>query len=196
MISVSGVSSVSSVFSLLHGWNALKRTDWRLLFLIAAITHLVGCGFALKGAAPPLPFQTLSLQAASASDLAAGVTTALLAQGVQIEPQHHAHLPRLALQNEHYDKTVLSTTTTGRVREYQLTQSVTVQLFDALGQVWLEPMTLTQSRSFIYNDNQVLAKSLEEQHVSQDMQQALISAVLGRLQASRNVPLPVPFASP
>lgn len=151
---------------------------------------LAGCGFALKGSSKPLPFKTIQLQAAANSALVADVSARLLAKGVQLSKQPDAAEPRLALLDEVRDKTVSSTTTTGRVREFKLRQQVTVQVLGDAGQVWLEPVTLVQTRDFAYNDSQVLAKEIEEQALYKDMQQELVLAVMRRIDATTTQAMP------
>jgi LPS-assembly lipoprotein len=166
----------------------MNRTPFtRTALLVAASIALVACGFALKGASAPLPFTTVQLQAPANSLLVADVTAKLSSKGVTLSTQAAAAVPRIALLDEVRDKTVASTTTTGRVREYRLNQRVTVQVFGPAGQVWLEPVTLVQNRDFAYNDSQLLAKEIEEQALYKDMQQELVLAIMRRLDATRTI---------
>ncbi len=158
--------------------------------VIGSLLLLSACGFALKGSAKPLPFKSVQLQAAANSVLAEDIHTRLQAKGVQLNTLADSATPRLALLDEIRDKTVASTTTTGRVREFKLRQQVTVQLLGDVGQVWLEPVTLVQTRDFSYNDSQVLAKEIEEQALYKDMQLELVLAVMRRLDAAANLPMP------
>ena len=160
------------------------------LLAIIALSGLSACGFALKGASAPLPFSRVQLQASANSVLAAPVSARLLAQGVALDTQPSAAVPRIALLAEVRDKAVASTTTTGRVREFKLNQRVTVQVFGSAGQLWLEPVTLVQSRDFAYNDSQILAKEIEEQALYKDMQTELVLAIMRRIEATRNTPMP------
>ncbi len=169
--------------------NVLLRA-LAILLAVSALCALSACGFALKGAAAPLPFTSVQLQAPANSLLVADVSARLVAKGLTLNTQASAAVPRIALEGEVRDKFVSSTTTTGRVREYKLNQRVTLQLLDGAGQVWLEPVTLTQSRDFAYNDSQILAKELEEQSLYKEMQQELVLAIMRRLDAARNTPAP------
>jgi LPS-assembly lipoprotein len=112
------------------------------------------------------------------------LSAALSAKGVLlvvVSDNSAATLPRLILSDEQRDKAVLSTSTAGRVREYQLNQRVTMQLSDNKGNVWLEPVTFTRQRDFSYSDSRVLAKELEERTLYQTMQHELVLAILARL---------------
>jgi LPS-assembly lipoprotein len=149
--------------------------------LALGMLGLSACGFALKGSAALLPFKSVQLQAPGNSLLAADIISRLSSKGVALNTVASAASPRIALSDEVRDKSVASTTTTGRVREFKLRQTVTVQVLGDAGQVWLEPVTLVQQRDFAYNDSQVLAKEIEEQVLYQDMQQELVLAVMRRL---------------
>jgi LPS-assembly lipoprotein len=155
-----------------------------------SLASLSACGFALKGDSKPFPFSQVQLQASANSLLIADVLSRLTAKQVTLNTRPDAAVPRIALTNETKDKTVLSTTTTGRVREFQLKQSVVIQVFGPAGQAWLEPVTLVQSRDFAYNDSQILAKELEEQALYKDMQLELVLAIMRRLEATRTTPVP------
>jgi LPS-assembly lipoprotein len=162
----------------------------RTALVLTALAALSACGFALKGAAAPLPFSSVQLQAPANSQLASDVIARLSAKGVALNTQAAAGAPRIALLDETRNKAVASTTTTGRVREFKLTQKVTVQVFGTAGQLWLEPVTLVQSRDFAYNDSQILAKEIEELALYKDMQQELVLAIMRRLEATRTTPMP------
>ncbi len=166
-----------------------------LIFFGLAVAVLSACGFALKGSTAALPFKTVQLQAPSNSLLAAEIISRLSSKGVALNTVASSAAPRIALQDEVRDKSVASTTTTGRVREYKLRQTVTVQVFGDAGQVWLEPVTLVQQRDFAYNDSQILAKEIEERALYQDMQQELILAVMRRLDTLAKIPMPAAVSS-
>jgi LPS-assembly lipoprotein len=171
----------------------LSVLPWFVLCLLCAALN--GCGFALKGSTSPLPFKTAQFQAQANSTLATEVIARLTGKGVQMITQATSDAPRIALLDEVRDKSVASTTTTGRVREYKLRQQVTLQVFDAAGQLWLEPVTLVQYRDFAYNDSQVLAKDIEEQALYKDMQHELVQALMRRLETLSKVPKPTAAAS-
>jgi LPS-assembly lipoprotein len=146
---------------------------------------LVGCGFSLKGSSKPLPFVALKLQAESNTWLLNDLTSRLSGKGVRVfvpaDARQVTDLPLLVLTDERRDKTVLSTNAAGRVREYQLRQSVTMRLFDAQNNVWLDAITLSKQRDFTYNDNLRLAKEIEEADLYRTIQDELTQAVLARL---------------
>ena len=88
------------------------------------------------------------------------------------------------LLGEQRDKIILSLSTSGQPREYQLRYRVAYSLHDAKGGVYISPTTLILRRDITFND-QVLAKEYEEQLLYQDMQSDMVQQILRRMQASR-----------
>jgi LPS-assembly lipoprotein len=181
-------------------YNSVMKNAVNLAWLPRHFAHIAvalgvlglsACGFALKGSTAPLPFKSVQLQAPGNSLLAADIISRLSSKGIALNTVASAASPRIALLDEVRDKSVASTTTTGRVREFKLRQTVTVQVLGAAGQVWLEPVTLVQQRDFAYNDSQILAKEIEEQALYQDMQQELVLAVMRRLDTLAKTPMPL-----
>jgi LPS-assembly lipoprotein len=161
-----------------------------MLGLLTVLTALTGCGFTLKGTSKSLPFTALGVQIAANSTMLPELSAALSAKGVLlvvVSDNSAATLPRLILSDEQRDKAVLSTSTVGRVREYQLNQRVTMQLSDNKGNVWLDPVTFTRQRDFNYSDSRVLAKELEERTLYQTMQHELVLAILARLEMANEL---------
>jgi LPS-assembly lipoprotein len=154
------------------------------------LCHFAGCGFALKGVTQPLPFSALQLQTQSNSYLASDVSAALQRRGVTLSTDAKAAVPRLALTGETRSRSVLSTNVNGRVREFQLAHSVTVQVWDGQGREWLAPVVYTQTRDLSYDETKVLAKESEEQALYKDMQSELLMTVMRRLEATRNAASP------
>lgn len=154
------------------------------------LVSLSACGFALKGASQPLPFKSVQLQAQANSYLSPEIQKKLSAQGIRLSLDPTEALPRIGLNKELRERTVLTTNTNGRVREYQLRHTVTVQVWDGQGKEWLSPTTFTQSRDLSFNENQLLAKEAEEIALYKNMQDELIAAIMRRLDATRSTAAP------
>lgn len=158
-----------------------------LVVYVLVMCVLAGCGFTLKHNSKPLPFITIRLQTDASSLLLNTVKTSLIAKGIHVvlnADSEALSLPLLLLSNERREKVVLSTNAAGRVREYQLRQSVTIRLFDDQNNIWLDTITLNKQRDFTYNDNLMLAKELEEADLYRTIQDELNQAILTRLSAA------------
>lgn len=151
-----------------------------LLLLFAA-----GCGFQLRSAAT-LPFDTLFVQAPPGSQfapqfkrvVASGSSTRVL--GSQKEAA-----VTLALLGETREKTILSLSGTGRVREFQLRYRVTYRLLDKNGIEAYPAGEILLTRDFSFNDQDTLSKESEEALLFRDMQSDAVQQLLRRMQAAK-----------
>jgi LPS-assembly lipoprotein len=83
------------------------------------------------------------------------------------------------------DKSVLSLSSGGRVREYLLTKRVVFAVRDAAGRDWLLPNEITIRRNYTFNESEVLAREAQEQRLLREMQTDAVQQVLRRLQAAK-----------
>ncbi len=83
------------------------------------------------------------------------------------------------------DKEVLSLSSAGAVREFQLIKRVSFRLHDNDGGEWMPPGEITIRRSYTFNETQALARDLEEQRLQRDMQTDAIQQIVRRLQSAR-----------
>jgi LPS-assembly lipoprotein len=160
----------------------LRRTFPLTLIAIAAVL-LSGCGFQLRGQVT-LPFETLYVPASSAltvelkRNIAAGTQTKL------VDAPENAQA-RLVFQQDSREKVILSLDSAGRVREYQLRETVAFRVVDNRGLEFLPLNTINLTREVSFNDAQVLAKESEEALLYRDMQADMVQQVLRRLGAAR-----------
>ena len=73
----------------------------------------------------------------------------------------------------------------GKVREYQLVQSLRFQLLDRAGKALIPPTGLSARREYTFDDSQVLGKEQEEALLYRDMQNDLVQQLMRRLGAAR-----------
>jgi LPS-assembly lipoprotein len=155
------------------------------LIVASAALCLAGCGFHLRGAASyafesvylnssaPPPFNNEMKRALTGTGSAALAETAVAAQVV------------LDIPTVQDDKEVLSLSTAGAVREYQLIKRVSFRLHDKEGADWMPAGEVVIRRSYTFNETQVLARDLEEQRLQKDMQTDAIQQIVRRLQAAK-----------
>lgn len=166
---------------------ARARLVWLYTLSVIALT---ACGFALRSAPLDLPVKELQLQIQANSYVGNDLKQYLKQRGVKLNIDPQAKVPRVGITAETKDRSVLTTNSNGRVREYQLKHSLTVQVWDGQGRVWLAPVTFTQSRDLSYDENKVLAKETEELAMYKDMQAELLLAIIRRLEGLRTVAPP------
>jgi LPS-assembly lipoprotein len=141
-----------------------------------------GCGFQLRGASR-MPFDTIHVPPASpllvelSRNIGASSNAKVVADPIVAQAQ-------FALLGEIREKIILSLSTAGRVREYQLRYRVLFRVHDGKGGEYLPTNEITLRRDITFND-QVLAKEAEEVLLYREMQTDAIQQIIRRLQASK-----------
>jgi LPS-assembly lipoprotein len=166
-----------------------QRFSFRLppsaFFLAATALLVAGCGFQLRGTAP-LPFQSLYVQAAPASQLATQLKRTVRSSGsTQIAERPEQAEVVLQIMNELREKQILSITGGGRVSEYQLRYRVFFRLTDAKNREHIPASELILKRDFSYNDEQALSKDSEEALLYRDMRDDAVQQLVRRMQAAK-----------
>lgn len=171
----------------------------RLLAATLALAALLqgGCGFQLRGSAD-LPYVSLYVDMPESSPLGAELKRNLRAgTKTRISTRREDAEAILIPFGELRNKTILSLSSSGRVREFRLKYTFNFRITDQQGRDVIEPAALLIERDFAFNDNQVLAKEAEEALIFSDMQTDMVQQILRRLVASQRLtpgqaPLPPP----
>ena len=152
---------------------------------------LAGCGFRLRGTAD-VPFQTLYVpnsDSGIALDLKRNVQAGTQAKVVDDAKQAEAVL---VFSEEFREKNILSLTSQGRVREFQLRYRVGFRVHDGKGGEFIPQTSIALTRDITFNDTDVLAKEAEEQLLFRDMQSDMVQQIMRRLAVSRKPVAKVP----
>ncbi|MDX5410972.1 MAG: LPS assembly lipoprotein LptE [Thauera sp.] len=150
-----------------------------------AALSLAGCGFRLRGP-QALDFATLHINTPPETELGAQLRRLVATSGTTrvIEEAEHAEA-RLQILGNSRGREILSLTGAGKVREYQLVQSLRFQLLDRSGTPLIAPTSLSARREYTFDDSQVLGKEQEEALLYRDMQNDLVQQMMRRLAAAR-----------
>jgi LPS-assembly lipoprotein len=155
------------------------------LAALAAAGLAVACGFHLRGDVT-YAFPTLYVNAPATAPITAELKRALEgAGGARIVGSAKDAAVTLDIANVTDDKQVLSLSSGGRVREYQLTKRVGFSLHDSEGRDWLPAAEITVRRSYTFNESEVLAREAEETRMLKEMQTDAVQQIVRRLQAAR-----------
>jgi LPS-assembly lipoprotein len=161
----------------------------RALILALALA-LAGCGFRLRGTAE-LPFQSLYVPGANTGiglDLKRHIEAGT---GAKVVDTPAAADAVMVFTQEAREKEILSLTSTGRVREFQLRYRVGFRVHDSKGTDYVPANVIQLTRDVTYNDAEILAKEQEEQLLFRDMQADMVQQILRRLAAAKP-PKPAP----
>ena len=149
---------------------------------------LAGCGFRLRGTAD-VPFETIHLPGATAGialDLKRNIEAGTRARVVD-DPKAAQAL--LQVTEEARSREILSLTSAGRVREFQLRYRVGFRVHDGKGGEFVPASVIQLTRDMTYSDAEILAKEQEEQLLFRDMRTDMVQQILRRL-ASAKPPAP------
>ena len=145
---------------------------------------VAACGFRLRGAAE-LPFQALYVPGANTGiglDLKRNIEAGTGAKVLDTPAGADAVL---VFTQEAREKEILSLTSTGRVREFQLRYRVGFRVHDGKGANYVPPSVVQLTRDVTYNDAEILAKEAEEQLLFRDMQADMVQLIMRRLAAAK-----------
>ena len=164
-------------------YPAQGRVRRRLIGAFVVVATLGACGFHIRGDTP-LPFRSLAIVGGEGSALLVDLRRSLRGNArVQvIDSPEKAEAVLYILLNQN-DKTILTLSGGGRVREFQLTQRVMFRVGDVNGNEWMPASEISVRRDFSFNDSQALAKEGEERLLLADMQADAVQQLLRRLAA-------------
>lgn len=153
--------------------------------LLLAALLLSGCGFQLRGAAN-LPFESLYVQAPTGSQFATQFRRVVAAgSATRVVDDPKAAEATLVLVSEAREKSILSLSGTGRVREFQLRYRMSYRLLDRNAVETLPVSEITLTRDFSFNDQETLSKESEEALLFRDMQNDAVQQLVRRLQVAK-----------
>lgn len=152
----------------------------------AALALALGaCGFHLRGDAD-YAFTSIFINAPSSPPIAAELVRTINAgSAAKVAESPAAAEVILAIPFVVDDKDVLSLSSGGSVREYQLVKRVQFRLHDRNGIDWMPAGEIVIRRSYTFNETQVLARDLQEQRLLREMQTDAVQQIVRRLQAAR-----------
>jgi len=157
----------------------------KILTTLLCTLLLAGCGFQLRDTAS-LPFNTLYVQAPTGSlfanqfrrVVAAGSTTRIVNTAKDAEAT-------LVVINELREKSILSLSGSGRVREFQLRYRMSYRMVDNKAAETIPVTEIALTRDFSFNDQDTLSKESEEALLFRDMQNDAVQQLVRRLRVFR-----------
>ncbi len=167
-----------------------RRSFMRHALLWGSAGLLSACGFELRKA-PNYPFKTLFISVAEASLLGQELKRNIASSG-QVEVITDARQIERAdvifdFLLELPEKIILSRTSTGAVREFQLRLRFRFRLRTRDGYELISDTELVQERIISFNESAALSKEAEEQLLYRDMRSDIVQQVLRRLGAVRQL---------
>jgi LPS-assembly lipoprotein len=152
---------------------------------LLAAAALAGCGFHLRGEAT-YPFTTLYVNSPMSTPFVLELRRTLSASGgaAVVDKAADAQVI-LDVPTVSDDKSVLSLSSGGRVREFALTKRVSFRLHDAEGRDWMPADEIIVRRAYTFNESEVLARDAEETRLLKEMQTDAIQQIIRRMQSAK-----------
>ncbi len=157
------------------------RPSPRIAAILLVATILSSCGFQLRGQAA-IPYKTLLIETPGyslfANDLERAIHSGSKTRIVHSRDDAEAVLKILS---EVQEKVILSLSSGGKVREFELIYKVAYRLTDRAGKDLTAPSEILLRRDMTYDDTEVLAKESEELLLYRDMKADAVQQMLRRL---------------
>jgi LPS-assembly lipoprotein len=151
----------------------------------AACGLLASCGFQLQDgrSLPPALEHTYVVTQEPYSAFSSSLTDTLRARGAEVVEAENAASSVLRIVEDFTGQRVLSVTARNVPREYEVFYQVTFSLLVG-GEQMIEPESLVATRSYTYDETEVLAKAREEEVVRRALAEDLARRVVRRLEVA------------
>lgn len=156
------------------------------ILILVILCLLTACGFKLRGQISTLPFKSLYISAPDGHtigmDLERAISTSSTTRVAASATEAEAVLEIVSVVNE---RTILSLSGGGRVRDFNLIYRVVYRMVDKQGIEIVPNTEIALTRILPFLDAQIIAKEGEERLLQKDMQADAIQQILWRLSAIR-----------
>ena len=153
----------------------------RKLSILGLILVISACGFQLRGDIQA-NFDSISISGGT-SGFNKTLQRKFRQAGITITSASDAEKIVEIIKNN-FTKTILTLTGTGAVSEYQLDYIVTYR-FKSKDGSWNLPVTIETSRTYTYDDSDILAKDEEEKRLVSGMEDQLIKTMATQISLSK-----------
>ena len=151
------------------------------LSILGLILIISACGFQLRGDINA-NFDSISISGGTSS-FNKTLQRKFRQAGITITSASDAEKNVEIIKNS-FTKTILTLTGTGAVSEYQLDYIVTYR-FKSKDGSWNLPITIETSRTYTYDDSDILAKDEEEKRLVSGMEDQLIKTMATQISLSK-----------
>ena len=151
------------------------------LAILGLILMISGCGFQLRGDIQA-NFDSISISGGTSS-FNKTLQRKFRQAGIAIKSTSEAEKVVEIIENK-FTKTILTLTGTGAVSEYELDYVVTYR-FKSKDGPWNRPVAIEASRTYTYDDSDILAKDEEEKRLVSGMEDQLIKTMATQISLSK-----------
>lgn len=158
-----------------------------LIAILLIAVCLSSCGFQLRGQAA-IPYESLFIETAGYSLFANDLERAIRSGSkTRIAQNRNEAQAVLRIVGESNERIILSLSSGGKVKEFELRYRVAYRLTDVAGNNLVPPGEILLRRDLTYDDTQVLGKESEEAYLFRDMKTDAVQQLLRRLAVGKRV---------
>ena len=158
-----------------------------VIALIFIAVTLSACGFQLRGQAA-IPYKTIFIETPGYSLFANDLGRAIRSgSDTKVVSQRDEAEAVLKITGELQENRILSLSSGGKVREFELRYTVLYRLTDRAGNDLAPPGQINLHRDMTYDDTEVLAKESEQLLLYRDMKADAVQQMLRRLSVAKPV---------
>ena len=155
-----------------------KIFNFILLMILTANT--ISCGYQLRGA-QEINFNSITI--VGGSDSFTKVLKKKFKQSGVKAQEKNAEMV-LEIINDTFSKKILSLSSAGKVREYQINYEVLFRFKSKNGQ-WGTSSNIETTRDYTYDDKNIIAKTKEETRLIKGMQEQLIRTIVTQISVTK-----------
>ena len=166
---------------------SLTISIWRvaiLPFAAACLLLLNACGFHLRGSETSRVQLPPTYLDGTTGPLQREVRHYLSVSGVSVVAEQKDAQLLINLIGENVQRRVLSVGSTGKVEEYEVRYTANYAVESSKGESVIPKESLSEQRSYSFNEADVLAKDVEQERLVQDMRRDVVRRMMLRLQSA------------
>ncbi len=149
---------------------------FNFILLLILTANIVSCGYNLRGP-QEVNFKSITIVGGSAS-FTKVLKKKFKQSGLKTNEKNSEKI--LEIINDTFSKKILSLSSSGKVREYQINYEVSFR-FKSKGGEWINSPNIKTTRDFTYDDKNIIAKTQEEARLIKSMQEYLIRIIVTQL---------------
>jgi len=149
---------------------------YSLILLLLLFFNISSCGYQLRGT-EGVTFESISIVGGSSSFVKV-LGKRLKQSGVKVQVKNSEK--SLEITNDTFTKKILSLSSAGKIREYQINYKISFRFKSQAGE-WSNEINLEANRDFTYDDKNILAKTEEETRLIVGMQRQLIRTMITQI---------------
>mgnify|MGYP006129082577 CR=1 FL=1 len=152
------------------------KNFYSFIISLLLLVNISSCGYQLRGT-EEVNFESISIDGGSSSFVKI-LKKKFKQSGVKVQEKNSEKI--LEITNDTFTKKILSLSSAGKVREYQINYKISFRFKSQDGE-WSNSINLEAIRDFTYDDKNIIAKTEEETRLVKGMQDQIIRTIVTQI---------------